>query len=129
MISGALLFMGNDLHLTPFTTGLVTSSLLFGAAFGALASGHFAAAAGRRKIILVLAVIFAIGAIGTALAPDVEWMIFFRLVLGVAVGSVSDGSGVHRGDGARQQTWPVSDHARTDDRLRADVGLHLQRRI
>lgn len=89
VISGALLFMGNDLHLTPFTTGLVTSSLLFGAAFGALASGHFAAAAGRRKIILVLAVIFAIGAIGTALAPDVEWMIFFRLVLGVAVGGAS----------------------------------------
>ena len=31
VISGALLFMGQELHLTPFTTGLVTSSLLFGA--------------------------------------------------------------------------------------------------
>jgi len=89
VISGALLFMGDELHLTPFTTGLVTSSLLFGAAFGALASGHFAAAVGRRKIILVLAIIFAIGAIGTALAPDVDWMIFFRLILGVAVGGAS----------------------------------------
>ncbi len=89
VISGALLFMGDDLHLTPFTTGLVTSSLLFGAAFGALASGHFAAAVGRRKIILVLAIIFALGALGTALAPDVSWMIFFRLVLGVAVGGAS----------------------------------------
>lgn len=89
VISGALLFMGDDLNLTPFTTGLVTSSLLFGAAFGALASGHFAAAAGRRKIILVLAIIFALGALGTALAPDVSWMIFFRLVLGVAVGGAS----------------------------------------
>lgn len=89
VISGALLFMGDDLHLTPFTTGLVTSSLLFGAAFGALAFGHFAAAAGRRKIILVLAIIFALGALGTALAPDVSWMIFFRLVLGVAVGGAS----------------------------------------
>lgn len=89
VISGALLFMGDDLHLTPFTTGLVTSSLLFGAAFGALAAGHFAAAAGRRKIILVLAIIFAMGAIGTSMAPDVDWMIFFRLVLGVAVGGAS----------------------------------------
>ena len=89
VISGALLFMGDDLHLTPFTTGLVTSSLLFGAAFGALASGHFAAAVGRRKITLVLAIIFALGALGTALAPDVSWMIFFRLVLGVAVGGAS----------------------------------------
>ncbi|WBG89797.1 sugar porter family MFS transporter [Pantoea piersonii] len=89
VISGALLFMGPELHLTPFTTGLVTSSLLFGAAFGALLSGHFAAAAGRKKIILVLAIIFAIGALGTSMAPDVEWMIFFRLVLGVAVGGAA----------------------------------------
>lgn len=89
VISGALLFMGPELNLTPFTTGLVTSSLLFGAAFGALVSGHFAAAAGRKKIILVLAIIFAIGALGTSMAPDVEWMIFFRLVLGVAVGGAA----------------------------------------
>ncbi|MEH2920341.1 sugar porter family MFS transporter [Samsonia erythrinae] len=89
VISGALLFMGKELHLTPFTTGLVTSSLLFGAAFGALLSGHLADAAGRKKIILGLAVIFAVGAIGTALAPDVTWMVFFRLVLGVAVGGAA----------------------------------------
>jgi len=89
VISGALLFMGDELHLTPFTTGLVTSSLLFGAAFGALFSGYFAAAAGRRRIILLLAIIFAVGSIGTALAPSVEWMIAFRVVLGVAVGGAS----------------------------------------
>jgi len=89
VISGALLFMGDELQLTPFTTGLVTSSLLFGAAFGALISGHFANRAGRKKIIITLAIIFAIGSIGTALAPDVEWMIFFRLILGVAVGGAS----------------------------------------
>ena len=89
VISGALLFMGQELHLTPFTTGLVTSSLLFGAAFGALMAGHLADAAGRKKIILFLAVIFAVGAIGTSLAPDVTWMIAFRLVLGVAVGGAA----------------------------------------
>ncbi|SFM88859.1 MFS transporter, SP family, major inositol transporter [Izhakiella capsodis] len=89
VISGALLFMGPSLHLTSFTMGLVTSSLLFGAAFGALLSGHFAAALGRRKIILALAIIFAVGALGTALAPDVQWMVFFRMVLGLAVGGAS----------------------------------------
>ncbi|PIJ48675.1 MFS transporter [Erwinia sp. OLTSP20] len=89
VISGALLFMGPELHLTPFTMGLVTSSLLFGAAFGSLFSGYFAAAAGRKKIITLLAVIFAVGALGTALAPDVHWMVFFRLLLGVAVGGAS----------------------------------------
>ncbi|MFD1802941.1 sugar porter family MFS transporter [Mixta tenebrionis] len=89
VISGALLFMGDELHLTPFTTGLVTSSLLFGAAFGALAAGQLANAAGRKKIIIMLAVIFAAGALGTSIAPDVQWMVFFRLVLGVAVGGAA----------------------------------------
>lgn len=86
VVSGALLFMRGDLHLTPFTTGLVTSSLLFGAAFGALAAGHLADGLGRRRIIIALALIFAFGAVGSALAPDVTWMIASRLFLGFAVG-------------------------------------------
>ncbi|WNK42131.1 sugar porter family MFS transporter [Pantoea agglomerans] len=89
VVSGALLFMRGDLHLTPFTTGLVTSSLLFGAAFGALAAGHLADGLGRRRIIIALALIFAFGAVGSALAPDVTWMIASRLFLGFAVGGAA----------------------------------------
>ncbi|MBS0907016.1 sugar porter family MFS transporter [Pantoea dispersa] len=89
VVSGALLFMRSDLHLTPFTTGLVTSSLLFGAAFGALLAGHFADALGRRKIIITLAFIFALGAVGSAFAPDVVTMIASRLFLGIAVGGAA----------------------------------------
>lgn len=89
VVSGALLFMRSDLQLTPFTTGLVTSSLLFGAAFGALLAGHFADAMGRRKIIITLAFIFALGAVGSAFAPDVVSMIMSRLFLGIAVGGAA----------------------------------------
>ena len=43
VISGALLYMKEDLTLTPFTEALVVSSLLFpGAAFGALLGGKLA---------------------------------------------------------------------------------------
>lgn len=86
VISGALLFMGPELQLTPFTTGLVTSSLLVGAATGALISGGLADRLGRRNIILILAVIFALGALGTAVAPNLEVMLISRVVLGLAVG-------------------------------------------
>jgi major inositol transporter-like SP family MFS transporter len=89
VVSGALLFMRDDLELTPFTTGLVTSSLLFGAAFGALAAGHFSDSVGRRRIIIILAIIFAVGAVGSAFAPDVQWMIASRLFLGFAVGGAA----------------------------------------
>ena len=49
VISGALLYMKEDLALTPFTEALVVSSLLFpGAAFGALLGGKLADRLGRR---------------------------------------------------------------------------------
>lgn len=39
VISGALIFMKNDLGLTPLQEGLVTSFLLFGAAIGSVGGG------------------------------------------------------------------------------------------
>ncbi|ENZ7340319.1 MFS transporter [Klebsiella aerogenes] len=39
VISGALIFMKNDLGLSPLQEGLVTSFLLFGAAIGSVAGG------------------------------------------------------------------------------------------
>src|SRR5699024_8837537 len=89
VIAGAIIFMKDELGLTPFSTGLVISSLLFGAACGAFVSGKVADRAGRKRIILFLAILFAIGAIGTAMANTVAMMIFFRIVLGFAVGGAS----------------------------------------
>ena len=89
VINGALPFMVDDLGLTAVTEGLVASSLVFGAAFGALAGGRLADAYGRRRMIIVLAVVFLVGTLGTALAPDVPVMVTSRLVLGLAVGGAS----------------------------------------
>ena len=48
--------MTADLGLTPITEGIVTSSLLFGAAAGAVGGGRLSDAWGRRKTIILLAV-------------------------------------------------------------------------
>ncbi|MEV0603247.1 sugar porter family MFS transporter [Streptomyces sp. NPDC050315] len=89
VINGALPYMKDDLGLTPFTEGLVTSSLLLGAALGAVAGGKLSDARGRRRNILVLAVLFFVGALGATLAPNTEVMILARFVLGLAVGGAS----------------------------------------
>ena len=75
VINGALPYMQADLGLTPLTEGLVTSSLLFGAAFGALFGGRLADRYGRRKMIMVLAVIFLVGTLACTFAPSTEVMI------------------------------------------------------
>ncbi|HEO8422355.1 MAG: sugar porter family MFS transporter [Niallia sp.] len=91
VINGALPFMSrpDQLNLNAVTEGLVTSSLLFGAAFGAMFSGKLADSYGRRKVILYLAVIFLITTLGCTFAPNVPIMVTFRFLLGIAVGGAS----------------------------------------
>jgi major inositol transporter-like SP family MFS transporter len=89
VINGALPYMSEALHLNAFTEGLVASSLLFGAALGAVFGGRLSDYNGRRKNILYLAVLFFISALGCTLAPNVTIMIISRFLLGLAVGGAS----------------------------------------
>ncbi|UOY86992.1 sugar porter family MFS transporter [Bacillus glycinifermentans] len=86
VISGAILFMKEELGLNAFTEGLVVSSILIGAMFGSGFSGKLTDRFGRRKAIMSAALLFCIGGLGTALAPTMEYMVAFRIVLGLAVG-------------------------------------------
>jgi sugar porter (SP) family MFS transporter len=56
---------------------------------GAAFAGPIADATGRRKLVLVASIIFAVGAIGAALATSAGLLILFRFVLGLAVGAAS----------------------------------------
>jgi major inositol transporter-like SP family MFS transporter len=90
VISGALLYMQEDLNLTPTSEAVVVSSLLFpGAAVGALVGGKMADAFGRKGALFVCAAAFLIGALGCGIAPNVVIMVIFRIVLGFGVGAAS----------------------------------------
>ena len=70
VISGAMLFIKEDFEVTPFLEGAVVA--------GAAARGHgrrglpgpLSDRLGRRRLILVAAVIFTVGALGSAVAPE-----------------------------------------------------------
>ncbi|WIK64144.1 MFS transporter [Gleimia hominis] len=94
VISGALPFMymphaAGGLHLTANEEGAVGATLLLGAALGALIGGRMSDRWGRRHNIVLLAVVFLIGALGTAAAPNVWVMYVARVILGFAVGGAS----------------------------------------
>lgn len=89
VINGALAYMKHDLGLTPVTEGMVTSFLLLGAAIGAVVGGRLSDRNGRRKNIILLALLFLFGALACTLAPNVPVMVASRFVLGLAVGGAS----------------------------------------
>lgn len=89
VISGALLFMSPHFGLSAVLEGVVTSSLLIGAAFGAVSGGRIADGVGRRTALLISAVVFIVGTLGSALAPTVPVLVVSRFVLGLAVGAAS----------------------------------------
>lgn len=87
IISGALLFIREDLGLSDFLQGVVVSAILVGSIVGAGTGGYLADRFGRRWMTMVAAVIFVVGALGSAFAPTVWLLIVSRVVLGLAVGS------------------------------------------
>ncbi|MCF7619687.1 sugar porter family MFS transporter [Bacillus sonorensis] len=91
VVNGALPYMAekDQLNLNAFTEGLVASSLLLGAALGAVFGGRLSDYVGRRKNIIFLAVLFFFATLGCTLAPNVSVMVFSRFMLGFAVGGAS----------------------------------------
>lgn len=86
VISGALLFIKDDIPLNSFTEGLVVSSMLVGAIFGSGASGPMSDRLGRRRVVFIIAIIYIVGALILALAPSMPILVLGRLVIGLAVG-------------------------------------------
>ncbi|MGH3898784.1 MAG: sugar porter family MFS transporter [Pseudonocardiaceae bacterium] len=89
IIGAALLFIKNDLPITDWWTGAVASAVMLGAMVGALGSGPLADRQGRQRLLLVAAVVFAVGAAGTGLATSLAMLVSFRFILGLAVGIAS----------------------------------------
>ncbi|MFT3876033.1 MAG: sugar porter family MFS transporter [Propioniciclava sp.] len=96
VLNGAIGFMrvdqgltGGAPELTAFQVGLITSILLAGCAIGAMVGGRLSDALGRRKLILILAVIFFFAAMGVVFSPTFPILLTCRFLLGLAVGGAS----------------------------------------
>ena len=70
VISGALIFIKREFGLTTAAEEIVVSGVLLGATLGAFVGGKAADLFGRRRVLLVTAAIFGIGALASAVAPS-----------------------------------------------------------
>src|SRR5216110_36172 len=89
VISGALIFIKREFGLTTAAEEVVVSGVLLGATIGAIVGGKAADRFGRRRVLLVTAAIFGLGALASAVAPSPAILIASRVVLGLAIGLAS----------------------------------------
>jgi sugar porter (SP) family MFS transporter len=89
VISGALLFIRTDFHLSPAMQGVVAGIALAGATAGAAFAGSLSDRFGRRKVLLVTGLVFVAGSIVAALAPGTPMLLAGRVIVGGGIGFAS----------------------------------------
>ncbi len=103
VIAGALPFIADEFQITSHTQEWVVSSMMFGAAVGAVGSGWLSFKLGRKKSLMIGAILFVAGSLFSAAAPNVEVLILSRVLLGLAVG-VASSAGAGGGCGLLYRT-------------------------
>lgn len=89
VISGANDALKSVYQLSSFWHGFTVASALIGTIVGAMSVGVPADRLGRRGVLFLIAVLYFVSAVGSALAWDWYSFLFFRFIGGIGVGGAS----------------------------------------
>lgn len=89
VISGVNPFIRDYFGLSDILLGWANSSLILGAILGTQVAGKPGDLLGRKRTLMVAALLFLISAIGSALAQGFSEFVVYRMIGGVAVGAAS----------------------------------------
>lgn len=89
VIAGAIGFLQEKFDLSPVLVGWAASSAIWGCVAGAMVAGYASDRWGRKKVLIVTAVLFFISALGSAIANDLTPFVLARFIGGVGVGAAS----------------------------------------
>lgn len=89
VINGTVTALGNAFNSSDVSTGFNVASVLLGCALGALLAGPIADKCGRKPIMIITAIIFAISAFGSGMSDSSIEFIMYRLLGGLGIGAAS----------------------------------------
>jgi sugar porter (SP) family MFS transporter len=90
VIAGAIGFLEAHFNLDPsFQKGWVAASALIGCTVGVSIAGLLSDWLGRKRTLIVAAILFFVSAVGTAIPKNVTMFVIYRIIGGVGVGAAS----------------------------------------
>lgn len=89
IISGTIPYISAYFKLDAYGLGWSVSAILIGCAAGAMMAGKLADKYGRRFMLIICAILFAVSGIGVALSNQLYIFIIFRLIGGLGVGAAA----------------------------------------
>ncbi len=89
VISGTIPFLQEFFELNETLKGWVVSSALIGCILGASYAGRLGDKFGRKKVLLVTSILFAVSAVGSGVANSILSFVLYRILGGLAVGGAS----------------------------------------
>jgi len=89
IVAGATRYMKEQFSLDALQEGWTVSVVLIGCMFGAGLAGPISDRIGRRRLMLVSAVLFLVSAVGCALPRTITAFVVFRFVGGLGIGSAA----------------------------------------
>jgi sugar porter (SP) family MFS transporter len=87
VISGVIKFIEPEFGLSKLELGWSVASLTLTATLAMMFAGPLSDTYGRRTVLRYAAVLYAVSAVGSALAPTFFWLVFARMVGGLGVGA------------------------------------------
>lgn len=89
VVAGAIGFIQQKYELSAAMTGWVASCALVGCMVAAMFAGALSDKWGRKNMLMVSALAFAISSLGIMLPLDLNWFIVFRFIGGLGIGIAS----------------------------------------
>lgn len=90
VISGVLPFVQKQFNLTAVQEGWFVSSALVGCIIGVAVSGELGDRLGRKKLLVISAILFLAGAIGCTWSATFFWIVTSRILAGIGIGIASN---------------------------------------
>lgn len=89
VIAGVIGFLRVRFNLSPAMLGWAASSAIWGCIAGAMLTGYLSDKIGRKKVLIVTAILFLISSIGAAIPSNLTQFVMARFVGGLGIGAAS----------------------------------------